>query len=951
MKLLTALSALFLLGGSAAAKALGRTKFNFNPDWRVYVGELDGAEAPDFNDDDWRKVTLPYAYNEDDAFRLPIENLTTGLSWYRKTFKIPEKHKGQKFYLEFEGIRHGGEFYFNGKWIGRSGNGVMAFGFDVTDLLDPKRENVVAALINNKWDYREVDTNTPWQWNDRNFYANYGGINKNVYLHITDKLHQTLPLYSNLGTVGPYVYATDIDIEAKTAKVTAETEVRNSYEEDKIFKYKFEVFDAKGKKLKEVLGKEESIKANQTATFSLSTDLSNVEFWSWGYGYLYDVRTSLLVNDEVIDSVTTRTGFRKTEFSKGTFKLNDRTLQLKGYAQRTTNEWPALGQSVPAWLSDFSNRLVLKSNGNLIRWMHVTPWKQDVESLDRLGIIQALPAGDSEADRQDRRWDLRVELMRDATIYNRNNPSVVFYESGNAGISEEHMEEMRDIRDRYDPHGGRAAGSREMLNSTIAEYGGEMLYINKGARIPFWQMEYSRDEGLRKWWDDYSPPFHPNGEGVGQGWVYNRNQDSHAIENVVRWFDYYEARPGTGERVNSGGTNIIFSDSNTHYRGIENYRRSGEVDAMRIPKDAFHAHRVMWDNWVDIERHDSHIIGHWNYADDVVKNVTVISTADKVELFRNGKSLGFGEQSYQFLFNFTNVAFEAGEIKAVGYDKDGKETTSDVRTTAGQPAAIKLTLLTSPNGFKATGADVALVEVEVVDASGKRNPISLDLINFELEGEAEWRGGIAQGPGNYILSKSLPVEGGVNRVLIRSTPKVGSVTLKATAEGLKSASLRFKSQKVDVKNGLSTYFDAEGLPAEYSRGPTPKGESFSIKRRTLKADEIVAGSNAESAPLAADDDEYSSWGSTTTRADAWISFLFSEETSINQVLMKLNGFRTTSYAIAISVDGKQVWAGNTPTNLGYATFTFDTVKGKNVTIASTANRALRITEAELYAPL
>lgn len=28
--------------------------------------------------------------------------------------------------------------------------------------------------------------------------------------------------------------------------------------------------------------------------------------------------------------------------------------------------------------------------------MHVTPWKQDVESCDRVGVIQMLPAGDAE---------------------------------------------------------------------------------------------------------------------------------------------------------------------------------------------------------------------------------------------------------------------------------------------------------------------------------------------------------------------------------------------------------------------------------------------------------------------------------------------------------------------------------------------------------------------------
>lgn len=75
--------------------------------------------------------------------------------------------------------------------------------------------------------------------------------------------------------------------------------------------------------------------------------------------------------------------------------------------------------------------MFVKSGGNIVRWMHVAPWKQDVESCDRVGLIQAMPAGDAEADVTGRRWEQRTEVMRDAIIYNRNNPSVVFYECGN----------------------------------------------------------------------------------------------------------------------------------------------------------------------------------------------------------------------------------------------------------------------------------------------------------------------------------------------------------------------------------------------------------------------------------------------------------------------------------------------------------------------------------------
>ena len=107
---------------------------------------------------------------------------------------------------------------------------------------------------------------------------------------------------------------------------------------------------------------------------------------------------------------------------------------------------------------------------------------------------------------------------------------------------------------------------------------------------------------------------------------------------------------------------IIFSDTNTHYRGVENYRRSGVTDAMRIPKDPFYAHQVMWDGWVDIENPCIHIVGHWNYKEDVVKPVYVVSSAEKVELVLKGKSLGNGQRDYHFLYTFKDVAFVPGNV-------------------------------------------------------------------------------------------------------------------------------------------------------------------------------------------------------------------------------------------------------------------------------------------------
>jgi hypothetical protein len=913
-----------------------RNTYNFNPGWKLYVGDAQGAEQSSFDDKDWKSITLPHAWNEDEAFKKSIEDLSTGISWYRKHFKLPAGSTNKKIFLEFEGVRQAGEFYLNGKFIGRHENGVMAFGFDISEFIVPDQENVLAVRIDNAWNYREKATNSGYQWSDKNFNANYGGISKNVRLHVTGKLYQTLPLNSFLKTTGTYIYAKNFNITGKSAVIVSESEVKNETSENQSVQYEVEIKDSDGKVIKTYNSAPQSIAAGATAQLKSESLVNGLNFWSWGYGYLYTVTSSLKVNGKTVDAVSTKTGFRKAEFKDGMVYLNDRVLMMKGYAQRTSNEWPAVGLSVPAWLSDYSNQLMVESNANLVRWMHITPWKQDIESCDRVGLIQAMPAGDAEKDVTGIRWEQRKSVMTDAIIYNRNNPSILFYECGNESISAEHMAEMKAIRDQYDPNGGRAIGSREMLDIPSAEYGGEMLYINKSATKPLWSMEYSRDEGLRKYWDEYSPPYHINGAGPlhngADASIYNRNQDTHAIENVIRWNEYYVERPGTGKRVSSGGVNIIFSDSNTHHRGEENYRRSGEVDAMRIPKDGFYAHKVMWDGWVDAKKTGIHLIGHWNYKTRTKKNIYVIAAGDKAELFLNGKSLGFGEKSNGFLYTFKNVTYQPGTIKAVSYDSKGTKLAETQLKTAADPVGIKLTKIQNPAGFKADGADLALVQVEVVDAAGNRNPIALNTINFELTGPAEWRGGIAQGPDNYILSKQLPVEGGVNRILIRSTTTPGKINVTAKADGLKSASLTLETSPVSVENGLSSQFPADDLKSNLNRGASPAAATYRISRKAVQIVNATAGANSDKAKMSFDDNELSDWVNDGNLNTAWIKYELAQETMVTQVELKVNGFRTKVYPLRILVDGKEVFKGNTVPSLGYFTAICKPTKGKTVTV-------------------
>ena len=953
----------FMLLLALSMQGVERKKLNFNADWRLAIGDFTEAVNPDFDDSKWKQVTLPYAFNGDEAFKKDIVDLTDTVVWYRKKFRVESSEfrvQSSKVFIEFEGVRQGADFYLNGHHLGMSENGVMACGFDLTPYIK-EGDNVLAVRCDNSWTYRSRKHNSRYQWNDRNFNANYGGIPKNVFLHITDKLYQTLPLYSDLGTTGTYVYATDFDIKGRKATIHVESEVKNEDARERKFFLTVVVKDAEGNKVAGFNGNETyTLQPGETVIAKAEKALQNLHFWSWGYGYLYTIETYLRDKLETAtadnDRVVTRTGFRKTRFGEGKIWLNDRVLMVHGYAQRTSNEWPGVGISVPAWLSDYSNNLMVESGGNVVRWMHVTPWKQDIESCDRVGLIQAMPAGDSEKDVEGARWTQRTELMRDAIIYNRNNPSILFYECGNESISREHMLEMKAIRDLYDPHGGRAIGSREMLDIDEAEYGGEMLYINKSKKHPMWAMEYCRDEGLRKYWDQWSYPYHKEGEGPlyrgNPAREYNHNMDQFAVEMVRRWYDYWLERPGTGTRVSSGGVKIVFSDTNTHHRGESNYRTSGVTDAMRLPKDAFFAHQVMWSGWVEPEESRTYIVGHWNFTpapspkdeggvnsklltvnSQLKKPVYVVSTADEVELFLNGRSLGKGKQAYRYLFTFEDVPFEAGVLEAVG--SDGSKYKLE---TAGEPYQLKLTAIENPEGTKADGADMVLFQVEVLDKEGRRCPLDNRMIHFDLKGEATWIGGIAARNNkelqrtdenrpkdlldaaatknvsdNYVGSVDLPVECGVNRVLVRTTQKAGDIRLTASADGVRPAQIEVKSEGVDVENYLPQYT----LKGRLTRGETPLEKSYKELARGVNIVSATAGFDNDNAKRSFDDNELSEWKNDGRLSTAWITYKLERKARIDDICLKLTGWRLRSYPLEIYAGKELIWNGETERSLGY----------------------------------
>ncbi|MBN1130417.1 MAG: DUF4982 domain-containing protein, partial [Chitinispirillaceae bacterium] len=800
-------------------------------------------------------------------------------------------------------------------------------------------ENVLAVKTDNRYDYLEVSSGVNFQWNRGSYTTNFGGITQNVYLHVTDKCYQTLPLFSNLKTLGTYIYGKNYNIPGKSADITVESQVKNESGAAQTATLRVDIVDMDGNLLKTFNGTEQTLANGATAIVKVTNNVTNINFWNIGYGYLYDVYTMLVIGGTPTDVVKTKTGFRKMEYGNGVVKMNDRLVHIKGFAPRSQNPWPAIGDAYPAWLADFQHLMIRNVHGNTIRPMHVCALRTDIESADRTGMTYMQPAGDAEGAVTGRQWEQRKEVMRDVIIYSRNNPSVLYWEAGNADISESQMQEMLDTAHKWDPNGGRVQGCRGILGTRVAEWAGEMLYVNKSKTRPRFMTEYQRNESPRRWWDQYSPPeFHENDAGTSTVAGMNMNQDMFIRESVFRWWEAWIGRPGfaTGPntRVCAGGVKIECCDGTTFARSEENYRRSGVMDAMRLPKDAYGAFKVMWNGWVEVDNKDVYLVGHWNYPANTRKNVYVVSNCEKVELFVNNVSKGFGTQEHRFFYSFPNITWEAGTIKAVGYDKSNVKKAEDQRVTAGAANRLKLTPHVSPAGLRATGADLALIDVEVVDANGLRCPTANNTITWAVSGPAEYRGGMAGGAaGNYILKNSLPVECGLGRIMVRPTTTAGTITVSASAGGLTGASVTLTSTAVPLTGGITTVMPCDGLPSNLE--PLPPYQLANPQAKTIFPTSCSAGTNS-----------YDDYENTSSSA-ASITYNFASQ-QVSAVHIKFSDFRN-SHNVRISVGSTQVYSGTLPGGLGYVPVTFNPVTGSAVTIAA-ASGSIGITEAEFYGP-
>ncbi|MGN0855531.1 MAG: sugar-binding domain-containing protein [Kiritimatiellia bacterium] len=805
--------------------------------------------AEDFDDSAWETVSVPHAINAHDSYDGHAVDagesaLYRGWMAYRKRVTLPQ---GKRFFLSFESIRQAQYVYLNGRFVGFYEAGTAPTGYDLTPFVRPG-ENLICLVTENTsgrgmqaYGAEALDepgdwAGTPFQWNGSDFNPVQGGLTGNVILYV--KEHEdyiTLPLWANLKTKGIYVWF--------DGAVRVEAEVC-------------------------VSGVVRAAKANEIRWSIVGLKAGErPKLWSPDTPYLYDVNVELLSADgrTVADRVTVTTGFRTVGYDKDKgILINAKPTWLPGYAQRSTSSWAAIGVA-PDWLNDYDMQLVRESKANFIRWMHITPKPSLVRACDKTGVVNACPAGDKENEVTGRQWEHRVEAMRNAIIYFRNSPSILFWEAGNNRISAAHMKEMVELKKALDPTGGRFMGSRTLSDPDAiaeAEYVGTMLNRHAAKAyasmrqlnhyIPIMETEYAREESARRLWDRFTPPdfnfvcrrLASGAKKAGYN-CYDLTQEEFACMNADGYQEFYGHRAsGSAGKYYAACAALCWTDCNQHGRNsdTENCRSSGRVDAVRIPKESFYVHQCLYSQTPQIK-----ILGHWNYPkktadnywynekvndgheiaytgerrqrDPEHKTVTVVSSlhATEIELLANGQSVGLAKGPKKdniFLWEFPNVDVTAsGSCEAVARNAQGKVIARDRLETAGAAVKLEMAVMTGPEGWLADGADIAVVDLKLVDAKGRVLPLADDKVAFSLAfapaGEANARGPIFMGGWNSgTFDATSPIgkdwvnlEQGVNRVFIKAGRAAGTATLTATC-GAFTAEAKIPAKDVVVRGGI-----------------------------------------------------------------------------------------------------------------------------------------------------
>ena len=306
--------------------------------------------------------------------------------WYKTDLKTSSLPKGQRIWLNFEGINRKGDIYFNDQRLG-SLDGFMDRGkFEITNLVKPNGTNVLSVLV--YWPTKPIPnyasptyiSSAGWDWMPY-VPGLLSGITDDVYLTTS----------GDVSIVDPWI-RTSVPFTDQ-AKLNIQVELKNNstIEQKGILKGVINPGNIEfSQNVKIPAGKQRSFRFN-SARFS-KLYIQNPKLW-WPNGYgeqnLYTCDFTYLNNDTLSDSKKVTFGIK--EYSYDTLKTGDLQIKINGQPIYVKGGNWGMSEYMLRCRGeeyDLKVRLHKEMNYNMIRnWIGSTTDDEFYEACDKYGIM------------------------------------------------------------------------------------------------------------------------------------------------------------------------------------------------------------------------------------------------------------------------------------------------------------------------------------------------------------------------------------------------------------------------------------------------------------------------------------------------------------------------------------------------------------------------------------
>lgn len=779
-----ALSAFLLAGLQAPGKTV---ESDFNRGWKFSLQADSTRLHPDFNDSSWRQLTLPHDW----SIELPFDRdaapgndggyLPGGTGWYRKTLTIKALQPGKEYLLHLGGAYMKSDVYVNGHKAGGNEYGYSPYYADITPYLK-NGVNTIAVKVDNS-----AQKNCRW-YSGSGLYRDVKLIERDPVRISYEGVYVATP---DLTTANIEVSVDNVTPEPKKLTVTAEIDGRSSSE------------------TVEIPADTREYKVRQTLS------LPGVKPWSPDSPDLYDARITLAENGKEIDSRNLRIGFRTIEWDADSgFRLNSKKLLLNGGCVHHDNG--ILGAAAFRDAERRRVRLLKQAGFNAVRTSHNIPSADFLDACDEYGLLVIDEAFDGWRDAKndhdyheqfDRNWQKDIDAM---VLRDRNHPSVFCWSIGNEVIERKKIEVVttaRKLAERcreLDP--GRPVTSAlaswdsdwEIYDPLAAEHDivGYNYMIHKSEsdheRVPSRVMMQTESYPADAWQNYRKAADNPYiigdfvwtamdyiGEsGIGRHYYEGDVPGEHFSRPLYPWHASY-----CGDIDLTG-----FRKPVSHYRSmLWNSGGEGIYIGVREP-DGYKGkvRTTMWSTWPTFHS--------WNWEGHEGKpiDVEVYSRFPRVRLKLNNKEIATKETEKQMAV--FSVPYTPGTLLAEGLDDNGNIMESQTLSTAGAPAAIRLTAEKST--MPASDQSLEFITVEIVDHEGRVVPVADNAIKADVKGPAT-----LQALGNADIKDCDPYFDNTHKAwrgralaIIRGNGKKGDIKVRITSPGLPSSTLLLKAR-------------------------------------------------------------------------------------------------------------------------------------------------------------